>query len=53
VSVSPDGQSIAFERAAEVDTFGSLTDPEVWIVGRDGSGLRLLVEDAMAPAWSR
>jgi hypothetical protein len=53
LSVSVDGRSLVFERAAAEDGLGSLVDPELWIVGLDGAGLRLLAEDAMAPAWSR
>lgn len=54
LSVSGDGQSIVFERAAEVDQLdGRLIDPDLWIVGVNGTGLRLLIEDARAPAWSR
>lgn len=53
VSVSSDGERFVFERAAELDEFGSaLLEPDLWIVNQDGSGLRLLVEDAYAPAWS-
>ncbi|MBA2569790.1 MAG: hypothetical protein H0V04_01270, partial [Chloroflexi bacterium] len=54
VSVSGDGSSIVFERSDELDSLDeTLVDPDLWIVGRDGSGLRLLVEHARAPAWSR
>ena len=53
LSVSPDGQRIVFERAAEVDELQqALLEPDVWLIGRDGNGLSLLVEDAHAPAWS-
>ena len=53
VSVSGSGQSFVFELAAELDEFGAgLVDPDLWIVDRDGEGLRLLVTDAYAPAWS-
>lgn len=51
-SVSPDGQSIAFERV----TGGERTDLEtlpsdLWVVSRDGTGARLLVSGARFPAW--
>lgn len=53
LGVSSDGQSIVFERAAEMEELGyALVNPDLWIVGRDGRGLRLLVENARAPAWS-
>lgn len=54
VSVSGDGNRFVFERATDLDEVGgSLIEPDLWIVERDASGLRLLVEDAYAPAWSR
>lgn len=52
VSVAPDGERFAFERAPAVDDLGALQDPDVWIVDRDGGGAALLAEDAYAPAWS-
>ena len=53
VSVSGDGRAYVFERAAEQDGFGgALVDPDLWIVDSGGSDMRLLVEDAYAPAWS-
>jgi dipeptidyl aminopeptidase/acylaminoacyl peptidase len=46
-SVSPDGQQIAFERVTD------LKGPsDLWVVRRDGTGARLLVRDARAPAWN-
>jgi TolB protein len=53
LSISPDGQSIAFERV----TGGSIHDlatlpSDVWVMQRDGSGLRRLVADARYPAWN-
>ncbi|HYN89984.1 MAG TPA: hypothetical protein VER55_15730, partial [Ardenticatenaceae bacterium] len=47
-SVSPDGESIVFERAATLES----PDSDLWIMNRDGSGLRLLVERGRAPNWS-
>jgi hypothetical protein len=49
LSVSPDGQQIVFERAT-----AEWWDPEVdlWVMDRDGSDLRLLVQNGYAPAWS-
>jgi len=49
LSISPDGQRIVFERAVyPFDTASSL-----WIINRDGTGLRKLVDDAGRPAWGR
>ncbi|MBA2489851.1 MAG: hypothetical protein H0V36_11145, partial [Chloroflexi bacterium] len=54
LTVSGDGRRICFERADEIDPLdGQLVEPDLWIVGVDGAGLRLLVEGARAPAWSR
>jgi hypothetical protein len=50
LSVSPDGQQIVFERSSAQDGSGST---DLWLVGRDGSGLRLLAENAARPSWSR
>jgi WD40 repeat protein len=51
-SPSPDGSRIVFER-----TRGSIHDlatlpSDLWIVNRDGSGLRPLVRNAAFPAWN-
>ena len=49
LSISPDGQQIVFERAVyPLDTASTL-----WIMNRDGSGLRKLADDAGRPAWGR
>ena len=54
LSVSPDGREIVFERASAVPAADrGVIDPDLWIVGLDGSGLELLVEGGRAPAWSR
>ena len=48
-SVSPDGKWIVFERTkAFVDD-----DADLWIVGMDGKGLRLLTKKANHPAWGK
>ena len=53
LSVSPDAQSIVFERATLWSFLtGELVEPELWVMNRDGSGLRLLVENGRAPVWS-
>ena len=49
LSISPDGKWIAFERTkAFVDD-----DADIWVVGIDGRGLRLLTKAANHPAWDR
>lgn len=50
LSVSPDGRQVVFERAATADD-GAPTD--LWLVGTDGGGLRLLARNAARPAWSQ
>ena len=53
LSVSPDGQQIVFERAAEMQELSyALVDPELWVVGRGGSGLRRVTANGASPAWS-
>ena len=53
LSVSPNAQQVVFERASALDDLGiELTNPDLWVVGRDGNGLRLLVANARAPGWS-
>jgi hypothetical protein len=47
-SVSPGGQQIVFVRSSGLQ--GAATD--LWVVNRDGSGLRLLVENGHLPTWS-
>lgn len=46
-SVSPDGQFVAFERAAALDG-----PADIWVMRRDGSDARLLVHDGTSPAWN-
>jgi len=46
-SISPDGQTIVFERAASTEALTNL-----WIMNRDGSNMRLLARNAARPAWS-
>ena len=48
LSVSPDRQAIVFERSASLD----LTSGDLWIMQRDGTNLRLLVENGLRPSWS-
>jgi TolB protein len=46
---SPDGRLIAFVRTTYTETGGR---QGVFVVAPDGTGMRLLVEDASSPAWS-
>ena len=46
-SVSPDGQFVAFERAAALDG-----PADIGVMRRDGSDARLLVHDGTSPAWN-
>lgn len=53
LSVSPDGEEIVFERASEVPAADrGVIDPDLWVIGLDGSDLRLLRENAAHPDWS-
>jgi hypothetical protein len=53
-AISPDGQQIVFERGSNSDVVtGIVSDPDLWIINRDGSGLRRLVENGRLPVWSR
>ncbi len=47
-SLSPDGQSVVFERL--VDDYDDSTS-SLWIMNRDGSDLHKLADDAGRPAW--
>jgi TolB protein len=47
-SISPDGQSVVFERL--VDDYDDSTS-SLWIMNRDGSDLHKLADDAGRPAW--
>jgi len=47
-SVSPDGKWIVFERARTADKD---QEADLWIVGTDGRGARLLVRNGFEPSW--
>ncbi len=48
-SISPDGKWVVFER-----TKGFVDDEaDLWVVGIDGRGLRMLAKNANHPAWGR
>jgi hypothetical protein len=44
---SPDGRSIVFSRQ-----YTEMEMPELWIVGADGTGQRLLAQGGLSPHWS-
>jgi len=46
-SISPDGQSVVFERAPALDG-----PADVWVMQRDGSNARRLVQNGTSPAWN-
>jgi hypothetical protein len=47
-SIAPDGEWIVFERAPDMQSAADL-----WLMRRDASEMRLLVQKAGRPAWSR
>jgi TolB protein len=47
-SISPDGQSIVFERAKSLDDD---RETDLWIVPTKGGSPRLLVKNAFSPSW--
>lgn len=47
LSISPDGQFVAFERATALDG-----PSDIWVMRRDGSQARLLVQNGTSPAWN-
>jgi hypothetical protein len=49
VSASPDGQFIVFERSATQD-FSAV---DLWVMRRDGTDMRRLVQNGRLPSWSR
>jgi Tol biopolymer transport system component len=49
-SVSPDGRSVVFERCTDREKDEGC---DLWTVGSDGSGARLLVKNGQRPAWGR
>ncbi len=49
LSVSPDGKQIVFDRTPSLEDVSAY---DIYIVNRDGSGLRLLVDGGYAPDWS-
>jgi hypothetical protein len=48
-SISPDGQSVVFERARQFRGGSS----DLWVMRRDGSSMRLLVKNGSGPSWGR
>jgi Tol biopolymer transport system component len=52
---SPDGRTIAFgsfDRTGCMDAQALCGDVQLWVVGPDGGGLRMVADDAADPAWS-
>ena len=49
LSISPDGQQIAFERAL----YPLSTSNSLWIMNRDGSNMHKFADDAGRPAWGQ
>ena len=53
LSVSPDGDTVVFERAGDIADVGyDLVAPDLWLLDLTTGSLELLVEDGRAPAWS-
>jgi TolB protein len=48
-AVSPDGQSVVFERAKQFND----QHPDLWVMRLDGGDMRLLVRDGSSPSWGR
>jgi hypothetical protein len=46
-SIAPDGRNIVFERATSLDG-----PSDLWVMARDGSGQRLLIQNAGYPSWN-
>jgi Tol biopolymer transport system component len=46
-AVSPDGQSVVFERAKQFND----QHPDLWVMRLDGRDARLLVRDGSSPSW--
>ncbi len=49
-SISPSGKQIVYERSNTADEYDSI---DLWIIGLNGKGERLLVKNASCPSWSR
>ena len=49
-SISPDGRSIVFERCSTADEDAGC---DLWTMGVDGKGARLLVKNGQRPAWGK
>ena len=48
-SISPDGQYVVFERGPQLGFEGTY---DVWVMRRNGTEMRRLVQNGMLPAWS-
>jgi TolB protein len=49
-SISPDGQTIVFERCPTADEDKGC---DLWMISTNGSGQKLLVRNGLRPAWGR
>lgn len=49
-SVSPDSRSVVFQQCPDREAEAGC---ELWTIGIDGGGARLLVKDGLRPAWGR
>ena len=50
---SPDGRMLAFTRTrVRIDRQGQSLVSSVWVMRLDGNGVRRIIDDASAPAWS-
>jgi len=49
-SISPSGKQIVYEHATTADEDDSI---DLWIIGLNGKGDRLLVKNACCPSWSK
>jgi hypothetical protein len=49
-SVSPNGRWIVYERASTIEDDSPV---DLWVIGTNGTGDRLLVKNGQSPSWSR
>ena len=49
-SISPDGKWVVYEKCKNWKDYETV---DIWIIGIDGSGERLLVKNGLGPSWSK
>lgn len=49
-SISPDGKWIVYERCKAEDDYKEV---DLWLIGIDGTGSKLLVKNGLCPSWSK